>query len=172
MRTRSLVLSLGLLAALPGFGLAQGPVNESLAGLHGLTAQILTASAEMVSEEIYEFSPTDEVRTFGQILGHVADSNYAICSTAAGEDNPMSESVEETKTTKAGLVAALAEAFAYCQGVYEGMTAAKGAEMAPFFGQDMARSAILAFNSAHNYEHYGNLVTYMRINGITPPTSM
>jgi hypothetical protein len=53
------------------------------------------------------------------------------------------------------------------------MSDAKGAETVPFLGgQDFARSAILAFNSTHSYEHYGNLVTYMRLNGITPPTSM
>jgi uncharacterized damage-inducible protein DinB len=113
------------------------------------------------------------VRTLGQILAHVANSNYAFCSGVAGEENPSSENLEETKTTKAEIKEALADAFAYCQGVYENMTDERGSEMVPFFGgQEYARSAILAFNSAHNYEHYGNLVTYMRINGITPPTSM
>jgi len=112
------------------------------------------------------------VRTLGQILAHLADTNYSFCSTAAGEEAPTTESFETTKTTKADITEALTDALAYCAGVYEQMTDEKGAETVPFFGgQDFARSAILALNSAHNYEHYGNLVTYMRLNGITPPTS-
>jgi uncharacterized damage-inducible protein DinB len=107
----------------------------------------------------------------GELLGHIANAQFLFCSAAAGEDSPNSENFEETASTKAQLNAALEAAFAYCTGVYEAMTDAKGAEMANFFGNEMARSAILAFNSAHNYEHYGNLVTYMRLNGITPPSS-
>jgi uncharacterized damage-inducible protein DinB len=79
---------------------------------------------------------------------------------------------EETATTKEDIIAALESSLDYCAGVYEGMTDETGAEMTTVFGMEMARSAILALNSAHNYEHYGNLVTYMRINGIVPPSSM
>ncbi len=52
------------------------------------------------------------------------------------------------------------------------MTDASGAEIKNLFGMEIAASAIMAFNSAHNYEHYGNLVTYMRIKGVVPPSSM
>jgi hypothetical protein len=108
----------------------------------------------------------------GQLLAHIADANYQICSAASGDTNPNTGSIEQTKTTKADIQAALASAFAYCRAVYDNTTDAQGAEMVPFFGgQEMARSAILAFNSGHTYEHYGNLVTYMRLNDITPPTS-
>ena len=70
------------------------------------------------------------------------------------------------------LIEALTTAFAFCDEAYASMTDAQGAEMVELFGNEMAKSAVLAFNSAHNYEHYGNLVTYMRLNGIVPPSSM
>ncbi len=165
------VAALGVMALAPT--LAQSQVISSLATLHGVTEQAITATAEMVSEELYSFQPTEEVRTLGQILAHVADGNYSICSAASGQENPASaESIEQTRTSKSDIQQALAEAFAYCRAVYESMSDETGAETVPFFDGDMARAAILAFNSGHSYEHYGNLVTYMRLNGIIPPTSM
>ena len=152
--------------------LAQAQVVSSLANLHTFTERAITATAELVPEDLYDFRPSEDVRTLGQILAHIAFGNYQICSVAAGQDNPNSENLEETRTSKAAIQETLADAFAYCEGIYENMNDTTGAEMVPFLGgQDFARSAVLAFNSTHNYEHYGNLVTYMRINGITPPTS-
>jgi len=164
------LIGAALLAFSPG--LAQAQVVASLAGLHGITEEAVTATAEQVPEDLYSFQATEEVRTLGQLLAHIADANYQICSAASGDTNPNTGSIEQTKTTKADIQAALASAFAYCRAVYDNTTDAQGAEMVPFFGgQEMARSAILAFNSGHTYEHYGNLVTYMRLNDITPPTS-
>lgn len=170
MTKRMVRIAVALLALSPVVTHAQ--VVSSLAGLHGVTEQAVTATADQVSEELYSFPPTEEVRTLGQLLAHIADANYQICSAASGDTNPNTESIEQTKTTKAEIQAALASAFAYCREVYANITDAQGAETIPFLGgQEMARSAVLAFNSGHTYEHYGNLVTYMRLNGITPPTS-
>src|SRR5690606_11222769 len=118
---------------------------------------------------MYAYQPTEDVRTAGQMLAHIADAQYFFCSTAAGTVSPNEVNVEETATTKAEIVPALKDAFAYCDGVYASMTDAQGAEARSMFGNDMAASGVLAFNTAHNYEHYGNLVTYMRLNGIVPP---
>ena len=147
-------------------------VTSSLMGLHSMTQQSIVATAEMLSDEVYGFQPTEDVRTAGQVLAHIANSQYFFCSTAAGETIPMGENLEETLETKADIVAALGESFTYCATVYENMDDVTGAESVDLMGNAMAKSAILAFNSAHNYEHYGNLVTYMRLNGITPPSSM
>jgi uncharacterized damage-inducible protein DinB len=110
------------------------------------------------------------VRSFGQIIGHVAEDNYLICASAMGEKPPVTD-IEKTKTTKADLVKALADSIAYCGKAYGSLTDASGAEMMPFFGRKMARLSILDFNTAHDYEHYGNLSTYMRLKGIVPPSS-
>jgi uncharacterized damage-inducible protein DinB len=123
-----------------------------------------------MSEENYAFKPTPEVRSFGQLIGHVADSNYMICGAAAGE-KPGAGGVEKTATTKVALQKALAESFAYCDKIYADMTDAKGMEMANFFGSQQPKLAVLAFNTSHDYEHYGNIVTYMRLKGMVPPSS-
>ena len=129
----------------------------------------ITKAAEQVTEANYAFKATPEVRSFGQLIGHVADSNYMICGAAAGEKAPGG--IEKSATTKAALQKALAESFAYCDKVYAGLTAAKAGEPVDFFGNKQPRLAVLAFNTAHDFEHYGNIVTYMRLKGMVPPSS-
>jgi uncharacterized damage-inducible protein DinB len=131
---------------------------------------ILVSSAEKMPEENYNFKPTEAVRSYGQIVGHVADAQYTFCSLALGESNPGLK-IEQTKTTKADLVAALKEAVAYCDKAYDGMTDASGAQMVKLFGMDMPKFGVLNINNMHDMEHYGNLVTYMRLKNIVPPTS-
>jgi uncharacterized damage-inducible protein DinB len=131
---------------------------------------ILIASAEKMPEENYNFKPTDAVRSYGQIVGHVADAQYNFCSIALGDKNP-GLNIEKSKTTKADLVAALKESVAYCDKAYEGMTDASGTEMVTIFGSSMPRIGALNINNIHDMEHYGNLVTYMRLKNIVPPTS-
>ncbi len=132
---------------------------------------VLLRTAEKTPEENYSFKPTDAVRSFGQILGHVADSQYAFCSTVLGEKNPEPK-IEQNKTSKADLIAALKDAFAYCDKAYDGMTDASAAQMVKFFGgRDTPKLGVLNVNNVHTVEHYGNLVTYMRLKNIVPPTS-
>ena len=137
---------------------------------YGRTKGILLRSAEKMPEENYSFKPADTVRTYGQIIGHLADAQYLFCSTALGEKNPELK-IEQTKTSKADLIAALKEGFAYCDKAYDGMTDATGAQIVKFFGNDVPKFGALSINIAHNMEHYGNLVTYMRMKNIIPPTS-
>src|SRR2546430_7188610 len=100
---------------------------------------ILVSSAEKMPEENYNFKPTDAVRSYGQIVGHVADAQYMFCSVALGEKNPGLK-IEQTKTTKADLVAALKEAVAYCDKAYDSMTDASGSQMVKLFDMDLPRS--------------------------------
>ena len=121
-------------------------------------------------EENYSFKPVPEVRSFGQLVGHVAEENYFFCSLATGAANPGKD-IEKTKTSKADLIAALKDAVAYCNTAFESMTDAKGAQMTKFMNFDVAKIALFSLNTAHTDEHYGNMVTYLRIKGIVPPTS-
>jgi uncharacterized damage-inducible protein DinB len=134
------------------------------------TKGILLRSAEKMPEENYGFKPVDTVRSYGQIIGHLADAQYLFCSIASGEKNPEPK-IEKTKSAKADLIAALKEGFAYCDKVYDSMTDVEATQMVKFFGNDAPKYAVLSINIGHNMEHYGNLVTYMRIKGIVPPTS-
>lgn len=146
------------------------PLSSFTKTMYGQTKSVLLRSAEKMPEENYSFKPTEAVRGFGQIVGHVADAQYLFCSVALGEKNPGLD-IEKTKTSKADLVAALKDAFAYCDKAYNGMTDATGSQIVKFFGRDMPKLGVLAFNSAHNMEHYGNIVTYMRLKNIIPPSS-
>ncbi len=131
---------------------------------------VVIAAAEKMPEENYSFKPTPEVRSFGQLVGHLADSQYYFCAQATGDANPGG-GIEKSKTGKMELVAALKEAVAYCGKTYAAMTDAKGGEMVKLMNFDVARLAVLSANTAHDYEHYGNMATYMRLKGIVPPTS-
>ena len=131
---------------------------------------ILVSSAEKMPEENYSFKPTDAVRSYGQIVGHVADAQYMFCSISLGEKNPGLK-IEQTKTTKADLIAALKDAVAYCDKAYDNMTDASGSQMVKLFDLDMPKLGVLNVNNMHDMEHYGNLVVYMRLKNIVPPTS-
>ena len=132
--------------------------------------QDILRSAEKMPEEKYAFKPVDSVRTYGQVLAHVADGQYEFCGAAAG--NHDEKGIEQTAKTKAAISAALKTAFAYCDAIWAGMTDAKAAEMIPAFGgAKITRLSMLDFNVSHTMEHYGNLVTYMRIQGLVPPSS-
>ena len=127
-------------------------------------------SAEKMPEESYSFKPVETVRTYGQILGHVADAQYLFCSIALGEKNPAPD-IEHTKTSKADLIAALNAAFAFCDKAYDGMSDASAVQTIKLFGGDAPRLSALTVNNMHNLEHYGNLSTYMRLKNIVPPST-
>ncbi len=137
---------------------------------YGHVKGVLLRSAEKMPEENYSFKPTDTVRSYGQIVGHVADAQYLFCSIALGEKNPGLK-IEQSKTSKADLIAALKDAFAYCDKAYDGMTDASATQMVKLFDMDAPKLGVLTVNNMHNLEHYGNLVTYMRLKNIVPPTS-
>ncbi len=170
--TRLLAVAIAAVLLVPISVTAQtpNPIMDSAKTQFSMVKGVLLKTAEKVPEPIWAFRPTPEVRTFGQIIGHVADSNLAICGAAAGEKAPP-VNAEKSLTTKADLSKALADSFAYCDKVIAGMDDKKGTESIKFFGGMQARAMVLAFNTAHDYEHYGNLVTYMRINKIVPPSS-
>ena len=93
-----------------------------------------------------------------------------MCATAAGEKPPQS-GIEKTKTSKADLTKAIIDSNAYCNQVIDAMNDQKGMEVIKFFTGPSPRLSVLGFNVAHSYEHYGNLVTYLRLNKIVPPSS-
>jgi uncharacterized damage-inducible protein DinB len=135
-------------------------------------------SAEKVPEDFYNMRPgtQTEVRTFGQIIGHLANFNYLWCAEAKGEKNPNQGNDFEKVTAKADLLKALNGAWTYCDGVYSALTDASAREMIEVTGPNgqhsqSPRISRLIQNFAHNNEHYGNLVTYMRIKSIVPPSS-
>lgn len=163
-----------LVLILASAAMAQGPdlktIPGHMAAVQGQVKNNIIRSAEKMPEENYSYKPTPDIRSFGEILAHVADAQYLFCSAALGEKNP-SPGVEKNKHTKAEITGALEEAFAYCDRAYNGMTDANMGQVVKALGADRSRAGLLAFNTDHAFEHYGNLVTYLRLKGIVPPSS-
>ncbi len=170
---RSTLLLLALVVASPA--LAQGMKDptpgmvETMRQSFEYVKGFIVKSAEQMPEADYAFKPTPEVRSFGQIVAHVADANYFFCSSVLGEANP-SPKVEKTKTSKADIVAALKASYEYCGKAYAVPDADTGAKL-KLFGMDTTRAGALMINTTHNWEHYGNIVTYLRLKGQVPPSS-
>jgi hypothetical protein len=121
-------------------------------------------------EALYSYKPTPDVRTFGELFGHIAGSQKMYCAMALGDKVPGEGDVEKAAKTKAALVAALKESNTYCEKAY---TLQDDKLKAPVdvFGETHPRLYALLANAAHNGEHYGNIVTYMRLNKLVPPSS-
>jgi uncharacterized damage-inducible protein DinB len=113
----------------------------------------------------YSFRPTKDVRSFAEILTHVADISYYLCSNVTGEAPPATATGKASKTE---IMAYLKGAFAYCDGVYSGFTDAHLDDPADFWGHKTNKMFILTQVGNHDALHYGNLVTYLRINGLVP----
>lgn len=165
------------LATLQAFAQSSGstasnsnPLSASEKYLYSMSKNDVLKSAQEMPEANYSFKPVDTVRTFGQLVGHVADAQYEFCSAVIG-DGKQPPGIEKSKTSKADLIQALQDAFAYCDQAYNSMTDAHAADIVKFFGHDSPKLGILSFNIAHSMEHYGNMVTYLRIKGLVPPSS-
>jgi len=136
---------------------------------HDVTSYVTQAAAEL-PESLYSYKPIGTVRSFGQLVGHVAGSQYLMCAAALGDPPRAEDAIERTKTTKAELVAALRASTEYCDRAY-GQSDAAVQQRTQLFGRDRSRLFALGLNATHNGEHYGNIVTYLRMNGLVPPSS-
>ncbi len=165
-----------ILFAVPGLVGAQGapaganPAVAAVRGQYEQTKGYLLRSVDQMPEADYSFRPTPEVRTFGQIVGHLANDQYQFCSAALGEKNPAAGDFEKTATTKAALSQAIRASFTYCDRAYQ-ITDQQATRAQGGGGQQRTPLDMLALNAVHNAEHYGNFVTYMRIKGMVPPSS-
>jgi len=159
--------------------LAQSPAGANPVASAARTAwdgakRNLAQSAELMPESDYGFRPVDTVRTFGQIVAHVAGANYVFCAAAKGEKPPHGEDAfEKTATTRAQIIKALNDSITYCDAAHAALDDKRAAETVelPFGMGKGARALPLMLNTGHVQEHYGNLVTYFRIKGIVPPSS-
>ena len=121
--------------------------------------------AEQMPEENYSFKPTPEMRTFGQLVAHVADVQAQLCSAASGERKAVNAG---SKTSKADLVAALKESSAICDGAFDSLTTATASQPA---AMGKSRLALLEFNTGHSNEEYGYGSVYLRLKSVVPPSS-
>ncbi len=155
-------------------------LTAALIATNALTADVRTdyrtvrdyviRAAEKMPEADYTFRPSPDVRTFAEQIAHIADDQYNLCAPAKGETrNAAYTAIESSLSSKAQLVPALRGAFAYCDGAYDALTDATGAAPSP--GSDRNRFSMLNWNLWHTWEHYGNIVVYLRMKGLVPPSS-
>ena len=151
------------------------PFTTYLQGQYATLKTNLTGSAEKMPAEHFSFRPTPEVRTYGQLFGHTMAAQFSYCATVKGEPSPALNRDLEKVTDKATVIQMVKDSFAYCDAAFAALTDANALEMitqgaAPNQRQ-IARANQLTMLVVHGNEHYGNLVTYMRMKGIVPPSS-
>jgi uncharacterized damage-inducible protein DinB len=169
---------IGLLAALPMFAALCGqpaqaqanPTSTSVGKDYRTVRDYVLRSAEKMPAEKYSYRPTPEVRTFAQQIAHIADDQYNLCAPARNEKRQAAyRAIETSLSGKTELIAALKGAFAYCDAAYDTLADASAATPAP--GTDRTRFGMLNWNLWHTWEHYGNIVVYLRLNHLVPPSS-
>ena len=152
------ILSVGAQTANYGTSVPQSSPEDATTALRGGFDQVsgwVTKAAEMVPAEKYSYKPVDTVRTFGQLIAHIADSYTYFCAVTAGKKVEWSEAIEKGPTDKATLMPKLKQAL-------NGCTAAN---------KNPVKVHELAQNMGHTALHYGNVITYMRMMGLVPPSS-
>ena len=159
-----------------GVGAALSPSTAvSVNNMHTTIRRNLIEAAEAMPAADYAFKPTPQVRSFAQLIAHVAMANYFFCSTAKGEPIPIMVNLEQTVTDKPGTAKALGDALSYCDAAYKETTDANANQQVKVSGPggntQTTRALVLMFNTTHNNEHYGNVVLYLRLKGIVPPST-
>ena len=147
----SLVLSGTLAAQQP----APSDPGTQLRGVFEEVTELVVKSAELVPADKYGFQPNATVRTFGQLVAHVADGNNYYCARAGGQKVEWSDAVEKTTTDKAAIMQKLKASIALCAAQHATSSTAPQ----------------LLSNYGHLNLHYGNMVTYLRLMGMVPPSS-
>jgi len=149
-------------------GIAAG-LQRSYNRVKGFVVQ----SADKLSEADYTFRPTSEIRTFGQLWGHVANFHYQVCAQVKGVPNPnMGNNLEESATTKAAITKALADSFAFCDDAFASLTDQNVSEMVTGGrGGPTARAVLLNQIVEHDNEMYGVGTVYERLKGVVPPST-
>lgn len=162
--------------------LAQDPIVESMMFLYEDAKLNVIGAAEKADASVYKFKPADETRTLAQQLAHIADTNFLFCSASRAIENPhpgagpgAQGELEKTKTSKAEIVAAVKASFEFCDVAFEEATAANLSDMVELVTADgstpVPRASMLTLELYHTAQHYGSIATYLRLNGMVPPST-
>ena len=148
-------------------GLAQAPAShiaEAKTNYQGVKNN-LQRMADGMPEENYSFRATPDVRTFGELVAHVADTQARLCSAVAGAAKQVDAA---SKKTKEELVAALKDSSAMCDAAFDSLTPENASQPA---AMNRSKLGLLEYNTGHSNEEYGYMSVYMRLKGLVPPSS-
>ncbi len=162
--------SIMMAAAVLGSGLyaQDNPLSTEVKGSYSGVKNNLLKAADKMPDENYGFKPTPEVQSFAQRVAHIADANARTCGAIKGEQKNVGAA---SKTSKADLVAALKEAFTYCDAVFDSTTDADITKMITMGQRQRSKVGALWGLVSHSNEIYGTMGVYMRLKGIVPPSS-
>jgi uncharacterized damage-inducible protein DinB len=147
---------------------ADNPLSSEIRQSYQTVKNNIIKSAEQMPEENYSFKPTADIRSFAQVLGHVAESQMRTCSAIMGAPKLIDA---PSKTSKADLVSALQEAFGQCDKAYETLTDADASNMIRTPRGRRTKMGALVANTIHDTEQYGIIAVYLRLKGKVPPSS-
>jgi hypothetical protein len=153
---------------------AANPLSSELRQMYTIVKTNLLKMAQKMPEADYEFQPTPEIETFGRRVAHIAGANLRTCAGLNGETRPFGAA---GKTSKAELMQALQESFAYCDGVFQALTDKSAVEMvagrigSPPSAEQRTRLSTMWNVIRHSNELYGYMAVYLRLKGVVPPSS-
>lgn len=177
MMKLTLAVMLTAIAVVPAAPQSPPPTGQKLtlsnAMIRGYTAiqRDLLEAAELMPDADYVFKPTPEARPFGQLIAHVALSQFASCSLLQGGPSPKAAEKEETPRSKALLIALLKESTTFCNPLVNAMTDEGMVQLMKVGPYEGARGVPVTGLSVHGNEVYGTMAVYLRLKGIVPPTT-
>ena len=167
---KPVVMIFATMLAASGIASAQtaNPLSSEAKQAYNTIKNNLQKMVEKMPEEHYAFQPVPEIRTFGALVGHVADSQLRTCSAANGEQKTGTAG---KMTKKAELVEAMKESIAACDAAFAKLTDETAKEMIKGPRGERSRLGMLVGNTTHDNEEYGYMAVYMRLKGVVPPSS-
>lgn len=147
---------------------ASDPLSTEARQAYTAIKNNIVRMADKMPDDQYGFKPTPDIRSFGELVAHVADAQASMCSMVSGEKKAVNAAAKKTKPE---LVAALKDSFAVCDAAYDGLTDARAAETIKTGRGERTKLGMLAFNTSHSNEEYGYMAVYLRLKGIVPPSS-
>jgi uncharacterized damage-inducible protein DinB len=160
-----------ILAAAPVLLAQENPFSDDARQSYALVKDSLLKAADRMPAEDYSFRTTPQVRTFAEMIAHVADAQMLMCQVVTGEKTTSQAKFGKPKTDKAALAASLKASFDYCDPVYASMTDQAAAAPVTWFRWKMSKLGLLNWNIAHDNEMYGIIGAFLRIKGLVPPSS-
>ena len=147
-----------------------------------LAQKVIVSAADVMPADKYGFAPTDGefkgVRSFGQMVKHLSAANYILAAAALGEETPADAGDElgpEAVRTKAEILNYLKGSFVYLDKAIEAIdqrnTPVKSSPISPLKNGEATRLALVVDSLVHAFDHYGQMVEYLRMNDVVPPAS-
>ena len=148
---------------------SSNPVSDTVRGMISDRAKNLAAAAEAMPADKYSYKPTEQQMSFATLMEHTINSNHLLCSRLTSAPAPANATEKDSKDK---LVAELKGSFDYCETALKGVQDSQlGEEVALFGGRKGPKAAALIYLTSGWADHYGMAATYLRLNGMLPPTA-